>query len=347
MVRNSRATRWSLTLVAASLSAACGLLLVAPSVAAQTPDVTINYDVLHGLATMPAGEPEPAPASESAAPAVFAVPESRLLIRPKKSTAAVRRPADPGKQPPPPQSKPTHDTSLAARKPSEEPSPETDPPTASAEPTTASSEEPGPQSAPAAPKPVARAPSGLAVPPPPPDAPNLADLTSDPVPAPAAKLAVVPDAPAPIPAPGESSNESAADSGPVSNTENQVANESEAASEESTKPAQEAALNQDDAPEILRILFDGTSVKLSEEAKVALTELARSLREDKEKKVKLLAHASDEDRNARRTSLTRARAVRSFLVDKGVASTRIDVRPLGATSKGGPPDRVDIVDARR
>ena len=45
---------------------------------------------------------------------------------------------------------------------------------------------------------------------------------------------------------------------------------------------------------------------------------------------------------ARRLSLSRALAVRSFLIEEGVRSTRIDVRALGNRSKGGPPERVDV-----
>jgi len=46
---------------------------------------------------------------------------------------------------------------------------------------------------------------------------------------------------------------------------------------------------------------------------------------------------------ARRLSLSRALAVRSFLIDKGIESTRMDVRALGTKFEDGPPDRVDIL----
>ena len=46
---------------------------------------------------------------------------------------------------------------------------------------------------------------------------------------------------------------------------------------------------------------------------------------------------------ARRLSLSRALAVRSFLIENGLRSTRIDVRALGIARDGGAPDRVDIV----
>jgi hypothetical protein len=46
---------------------------------------------------------------------------------------------------------------------------------------------------------------------------------------------------------------------------------------------------------------------------------------------------------ARRLSLVRALAVRSYLMEKGVRSTRVDVRALGAKAEDGPADRVDVV----
>jgi len=45
----------------------------------------------------------------------------------------------------------------------------------------------------------------------------------------------------------------------------------------------------------------------------------------------------------RRLSLSRALAVRAFLIDQGVRSTRLDVRALGDKTGDGPADRVDIV----
>ena len=50
---------------------------------------------------------------------------------------------------------------------------------------------------------------------------------------------------------------------------------------------------------------------------------------------------------ARRLSLSRALQVRSYLIDQGVRSTRIDVRALGANVPSGPADRVDIKTVQR
>ena len=47
--------------------------------------------------------------------------------------------------------------------------------------------------------------------------------------------------------------------------------------------------------------------------------------------------------NARRISLSRALAIRSWLMDKGIEASRMDVRALGAESDRQPLDRVDLV----
>ena len=50
---------------------------------------------------------------------------------------------------------------------------------------------------------------------------------------------------------------------------------------------------------------------------------------------------------ARRLSLTRALAVRAYLIDKGIRSTRIDVRALGTPTDGSAPDRVEVAPVAR
>ncbi|MEK9970989.1 MAG: OmpA family protein, partial [Ferrovibrio sp.] len=56
---------------------------------------------------------------------------------------------------------------------------------------------------------------------------------------------------------------------------------------------------------------------------------------------------SDGGSGARRLSLTRALAVRQYLIDKGIRSTRIDVRALGAPTDGSAPDRVEVAPVGR
>jgi outer membrane protein OmpA-like peptidoglycan-associated protein len=146
-----------------------------------------------------------------------------------------------------------------------------------------------------------------------------------------------------------------------------TASESEAASE----PAPAVIETQEPAPEAtfvpappqvaalpappreldqMRLLFGEGSVDLSEETRQELETLASYLANNQEQRVQLLAYASGGDQigsRARRLSLSRALAVRAFLVEKGVRAARVDVRPLGNEATDGPPDRVDIVPVRR
>jgi outer membrane protein OmpA-like peptidoglycan-associated protein len=65
-----------------------------------------------------------------------------------------------------------------------------------------------------------------------------------------------------------------------------------------------------------------------------------------EQRLTVKAYAAGQSSNAsqaRRLSLSRALAVRSYLIDKGIRSTRIDVQAMGAPDNAnGPADRVDL-----
>ena len=81
-----------------------------------------------------------------------------------------------------------------------------------------------------------------------------------------------------------------------------------------------------------------------------MTQLADRLAGDAVLQVQLLAYAEGDEDNAskaRRLSLSRALAVRSYLIDQGVRSTRIEVRALGNKVPEGPPDRVDVFVQKR
>ncbi len=100
----------------------------------------------------------------------------------------------------------------------------------------------------------------------------------------------------------------------------------------------------------LRLIFGAGSAELSEDVKADLLALFGYLENNRTVRVELLAYATAADSlgsRARWLSLSRALAVRGFLVDKGVPIARIDVRPLGSEVMDGPPDRVDVVPARR
>jgi outer membrane protein OmpA-like peptidoglycan-associated protein len=101
------------------------------------------------------------------------------------------------------------------------------------------------------------------------------------------------------------------------------------------------------AGEHTRILFAGGATDLPDDAKARLDALARLLATDGHLRLQLAAYAggsSDQASQARRISLQRAIAVRSYLMEHGVANTRMDVRALGNRAEGNdPPDRVDII----
>jgi len=62
-------------------------------------------------------------------------------------------------------------------------------------------------------------------------------------------------------------------------------------------------------------------------------------------RLQLMAYASGQDGSsseARRLSLSRALAVRSYLIDKGIRTARFIVRAQGDRYGDGPPDRVDL-----
>jgi outer membrane protein OmpA-like peptidoglycan-associated protein len=95
------------------------------------------------------------------------------------------------------------------------------------------------------------------------------------------------------------------------------------------------------------IPFVSGAADLSPQAKNVLASAAERLASDDRLHVVLLAYATVGDPSqARRLSLSRALAARSFLVEHGVVAQRIDLRPLGAPSDGSGGDRIDLRLAR-
>ncbi len=97
---------------------------------------------------------------------------------------------------------------------------------------------------------------------------------------------------------------------------------------------------------LTQVLFGAGSVELSSQALQQLAEVADLLEADEGLRVQLLAYASSADGSssaARRLSLSRALAVRAYLIDEGIRTARFIVRAQGDNSSGGPTDRVDIV----
>ena len=96
----------------------------------------------------------------------------------------------------------------------------------------------------------------------------------------------------------------------------------------------------------LTVLFAADSDHLPDSANGDLEKLAQKMGRDEGLTLQLLAYAAGDEANAskaRRLSLTRALKVRTYLMELGVRSTRIEVRALGNKVEGGAPDRVDLV----
>ncbi len=95
----------------------------------------------------------------------------------------------------------------------------------------------------------------------------------------------------------------------------------------------------------IRVEFGATESKLPAAAKDALTSLATAIKDDANLRLQLMAYAGGDGLSAskaRRLSLSRALSVRSFLIEKGIRSTRVDVRALGNKTTDKPINRVDV-----
>jgi outer membrane protein OmpA-like peptidoglycan-associated protein len=112
-----------------------------------------------------------------------------------------------------------------------------------------------------------------------------------------------------------------------------------------------AAVPANDAEQLqsLRVLFPENDSHIGADAESELLRLAGYLNHNQAQRVVLYAHAGDGGQgssHARRLSLSRALAIRMFLVDSGVPADRIYLRPLGSQPADGPADRVDILPLR-
>ena len=86
--------------------------------------------------------------------------------------------------------------------------------------------------------------------------------------------------------------------------------------------------------------------KLNSDASARLRSVSAALKKNGALRIQLLAYAGAKGGStsqAQRLSLSRALAARSYLIEKGIRSTRIDVRALGNRSGNGPTDRIDII----
>ncbi len=274
-------------------------------------------------AQSPAAAPQMATAEE---------PRSRLLVPPPPREAPPQTEIVQPPEPAPPVEPVREETIVEVQPPSApveeppaapEPAPEPKPePEVTAEPKPAP--EPEPQAAavtPSAPEPAPVPVEPAATPPAPPVPPSLTQelqATAEPPPAPEppAKAEAPPPPPSEVLAPAKA-------------PETQTA----------ALPPPTTGLEE------VRVLFKEGSAELSNTAKRELDAFAKLLNQDTSSRIQLLAYAkaADSASRARRLSLSRALAVRAYLIDKGVRSTRMDVRALGHNVKVGPADRVDIL----
>jgi outer membrane protein OmpA-like peptidoglycan-associated protein len=116
------------------------------------------------------------------------------------------------------------------------------------------------------------------------------------------------------------------------------------AAKDSQKRQQVASLTPS-GDDLLEVRFRAGSSVLTRDVEGRLKAMADKIAPtDSRLQLKAYAEGSGNDTSkARRLSLSRALAVRSFLIENGLRSTRIDVRALGIAHDGGAPDRVDIV----
>jgi outer membrane protein OmpA-like peptidoglycan-associated protein len=97
-----------------------------------------------------------------------------------------------------------------------------------------------------------------------------------------------------------------------------------------------------------RILYTGESDDVPANATAQLDTIAQDMLANQDKRIQVMSYAAgteDTESKARRKSLARGLAIRSYLIKAGVPSTRIDVRALGNKAEGGPADRVDLIPA--
>jgi outer membrane protein OmpA-like peptidoglycan-associated protein len=121
----------------------------------------------------------------------------------------------------------------------------------------------------------------------------------------------------------------------------------QSATKQIENPQQLASINSKDEKKgsARSLMFSQGGAKLSNESKRVLDLLSLTFSKQAKIRMQLLAYAGEPNltaSKARRLSLSRALAVRSYLIKKGVRSTRIDVRALGNKTNSGAPNRVEL-----
>jgi outer membrane protein OmpA-like peptidoglycan-associated protein len=96
---------------------------------------------------------------------------------------------------------------------------------------------------------------------------------------------------------------------------------------------------------LARLDFAPQEMELTQTGQATLAKLAERLKREPEAGVAIVAYAGSgaTARSARRISLGRALAVRSFLIERGIARGRMSVQAFESPAGGGPTERVDIL----
>lgn len=144
---------------------------------------------------------------------------------------------------------------------------------------------------------------------------------------------------------------------------NRVKTESSAQPQQESMPVQQASVTPEDmgaarkdlpqsslvaAPSAYALTFPAGEADLPVEAKSTIDSgIVGALKSQPQARVQIVAWASAPDGkegSARRTSLSRALAVRSYLISQGIDATRMDVRAMGVqTDPKAAPDKVDLI----
>jgi len=177
--------------------------------------------------------------------------------------------------------------------------------------------------------------------PPPPPPPTLLTPAPKPPGAPAVAPAVISTEPgAPQPQPGAAKPPAAPVLAPPEAP--QVATLPPDSRDTTPVPAVPAPLPR---PAEIRILYAADATDLPEAARTDLDGMAEWLQANPAVRVQIVGYASatlQSGSDARRRSLLRTLAVRTYLIENGVLSTRMDVRALGNRTDAEPKDRVEV-----
>lgn len=334
----------ALTLIAAAIAASAGSAPAwAQSVTSPyiepNPNVTVDLSVLDGIG---GSAPAPGPYAAPAYPApAYTAPGGATGVGTGVPGFLVRPDAPRYAAPPPEVQALIQGRSGSAPAPAmaaAPPAPKPAPPRASAPQPSSQSNAPAPMQV----EPAAPARTTAAAPPPPSTSPSRSAAGAAPavppppsVPEPSRTASVASPPPPPAVPRTETAQPTSAPAAPA------VAATSGSASTPAPAPSSQSA-----GGDTTRIAFPGGQSQLPDDAAAKLDPVIARLKQDDRLRVQLMAYADgDQDgaNKARRLSLSRALAVRAYLIDNEIASTRMDVRALGNRADDGPADRVDLV----